>query len=227
MREASKTNLVRPLDFSKKYLSGRVLDIGAGGDLVCTWAESFDVDKGDANTIDKYFEPETFDSIHSSHCLEHMINPVSALAGWWSILKRGGFLILVVPDEDLYEQTIWPSAFNSDHKSTFRLDKPTSWSLLSYELRSMCGNLPNSEIVSAEIQDANYDHSLRFPLGIAYKKRKPLYIKWSLSVAKRIPVVGRQAKRFLERKLVKYGFAVDQTAGDALAQIQIIVRKMA
>ncbi len=227
MREASKTNLVRPLDFSKKYLSGRVLDIGAGGDLVCTWAESFDVDKGDANTIDKYFEPETFDSIHSSHCLEHMINPVSALAGWWSILKRGGFLILVVPDEDLYEQTIWPSAFNSDHKSTFRLDKPTSWSLLSYELRSMCENLPNSEIVSAEIQDANYDHSLRFPLGIAYKKRKPLYIKWSLSVAKRIPVVGRQAKRFLERKLVKYGFAVDQTAGDALAQIQIIVRKMA
>jgi len=227
MREASKTNLVRPLDFSKKYLSGRVLDIGAGGDLVCTWAESFDVDKGDANTIDKYFEPETFDSIHSSHCLEHMINPVSALVGWWSILKRGGFLILVVPDEDLYEQTIWPSAFNSDHKSTFRLDKPTSWSLLSYELRSMCGNLPNSEIVSAEIQDANYDHSLRFPLGIAYKKRKPLYIKWSLSVAKRIPVVGRQAKRFLERKLVKYGFAVDQTAGDALAQIQIIVRKMA
>jgi len=194
---------------------------------VCTWAESFDVDKGDANTIDKYFEPETFDSIHSSHCLEHMINPVSALAGWWSILKRGGFLILVVPDEDLYEQTIWPSAFNSDHKSTFRLDKPTSWSLLSYELRSMCENLPNSEIVSAEIQDANYDHSLRFPLGIAYKKRKPLYIKWSLSVAKRIPVVGRQAKRFLERKLVKYGFAVDQTAGDALAQIQIIVRKMA
>ncbi len=227
MREASKTNLVRPLDFSKKYLNGRVLDIGAGGDLVCTWAESFDVDKGDANTIDKYFEPETFDSIHSSHCLEHMINPVSALAGWWSILKRGGFLILVVPDEDLYEQTIWPSAFNSDHKSTFRLDKPTSWSLLSYELRSMCENLPNSEIVSAEIQDANYDHSLRFPLGIAYKRRKPLYIKWSLSVAKRIPIVGRQAKRFLERKLVKYGFAVDQTAADALAQIQIIVRKMA
>ena len=227
MHEASKTNLVRPPDFSKKYLSGRVLDIGAGGDLVCAWAESFDVDKGDANTIDRYFEPETFDSIHSSHCLEHMINPVSALAGWWSILKPGGFLILVVPDEDLYEQTIWPSAFNSDHKSTFRLDKPSSWSPSSYELRSMCENLPNSEIVSAEIQDSNYDHSLRFPLGIAYKRRKPLYVKWSLSVAKRIPIVGWRAKRFLQRRLVKHGFAVDQTAGDALAQIQIIVRKTA
>jgi SAM-dependent methyltransferase len=227
MREASKTRLVRPPDFSKKYLSGRVLDIGAAGDLVCAWAESFDLDNGDANAIDKYFEPETFDSIHSSHCLEHMVNPVSALAGWWSILKPGGFLILVVPDEDLYEQTIWPSAFNSDHKSTFRLDKPSSWSPLSYELRSICENLANSEIVSAEIQDSNYDHSLRLPSGIAYKKRKPLYIKWSLSIAKRIPIVGRRATRFLQRKLVKHGFAVDQTSGDALAQIQIIVRKTA
>ena len=132
-----------------------------------------------------------------------------------------------VPDEDLYEQTIWPSAFNSDHKSTFRLDKPSSWSPSSYELRSMCENLPNSEIVSAEIQDSNYDHSLRFPLGIAYKRRKPLSVKWSLSVAKRIPIVGWRAKRFLQRRLVKHGFAVDQTAGDALAQIQIIARKLA
>ena len=34
-------------------------NIGAGGDLVRAWAESFDVDKGDANTIGKYFEPGT------------------------------------------------------------------------------------------------------------------------------------------------------------------------
>jgi SAM-dependent methyltransferase len=227
MREASKTNLIRPPDFSEKYLHGRVLDIGAGGDLVCSWAESFDKKDGDANTIERYFEPNTFDSIHSSHSLEHMINPVSALAGWWSVLKPGGFLIVVVPDEDLYEQTIWPSAFNRDHKSTFRLDKPASWSPSSYELRSMCGNLPNSEIISAEIQDSNYDYSLRFPSGISNKRRKPFYIKWSLSVAKRIPLVGRQAKRLLQRKFVRYGFPVDQTVGDALAQIQIIARKTA
>jgi SAM-dependent methyltransferase len=226
MHEASKTNLVRTPDFSEKYLSGRVLDIGAGGDLVCGWAESFDKKDGDANAIDRYFAPKTFDSVHSSHCLEHMINPASALAGWWSILKPGGFLILVVPDEDLYEQTIWPSAFNSDHKSTFRLDKPTSWSPSSHELRSMCKDLPNSEVISAEIQDAHYDHSLRFPPGIAYRRRKPFYIKWSLSVAKRLPIVGRQAKIFLQRKFLKHGFPVDQTLGDALAQIQIIVRKL-
>lgn len=227
MREASKTNLVRPPDFSAKFLRGRVLDIGAGGDVVCSWAESFDQENGNANTIDKYFERNTFDCVHSSHCLEHMIDPVSALAGWWSILKPGGFLIIVVPDEDLYEQAIWPSLFNSDHKCTFRLDRPTSWSPCSYELRSMCGNLSNSEIVGAELQDANYDYSLKFPPGIACRRRKPRYVKWSLSIAKRLPIVGGRAKAFLQRRLTKYGFPVDQTIGNALAQIQMVVRKVA
>src|SRR4051794_2701011 len=111
MHEASKTNVLRSRDFPEKFLRGRVLDIGAGSDLVCSWAECFDKGNGDANTIDKYFEPNTFDCVHSSHCLEHMIDPVSALASWWSILKPGGFLIIVVPDEDLYEQRIWPSLF--------------------------------------------------------------------------------------------------------------------
>jgi SAM-dependent methyltransferase len=226
MREASKTNLVRPPDFSEKFLRGRVLDIGAGDDLVCSWAEGFDIGDGDANTIDKYFAPNTFDSIHSSHCLEHMTDPVSALAGWWSILKPGGFLIIVVPDEDLYEQTCWPSAFNGDHTSTFRLDRPTSWSPVSYELRSMCTNLPNAEVVSAQVQDANYDYSLKFPPGVVYRRKKPRHIKWTMSIAKRLPFVGQRAKELLQRKLIWHGFPVDQTLGNVLAQIQIIVRKL-
>jgi len=37
MREASKTNQFRPPHFASTYLSGRVLDIGAGPDLVCPY----------------------------------------------------------------------------------------------------------------------------------------------------------------------------------------------
>ena len=114
-REASKTNQFRGKDFAGLYLQGHVLDVGAGGDLVCPWAQGFDMENGDANVIHRYFEPGSFDAVHSSHCLEHMLDPPSALRNWWSLVKPGGFMILVVPDEDLYEQGIWPSAFNHDH----------------------------------------------------------------------------------------------------------------
>ncbi len=55
MKEASKTNRIRPADFAATYLKGRVLDIGAGDDLVCPWAQGFDVEDGDANHLDRHF----------------------------------------------------------------------------------------------------------------------------------------------------------------------------
>ena len=96
MQEASKTNKFRPSHFASTYLSGRVLDIGAGPDLVCPHALAFDQEHGDANKIDEYFEAGSFDTVHSSHSLEHMLDPVQALHLWWSLVKSGGFLIVVV-----------------------------------------------------------------------------------------------------------------------------------
>ena len=49
--ESRKTNLLRGDAFIRKYLSGRVIDIGAGRDLVCPNAEGFDIADGDANVI--------------------------------------------------------------------------------------------------------------------------------------------------------------------------------
>ncbi|MBK8741304.1 MAG: class I SAM-dependent methyltransferase [Betaproteobacteria bacterium] len=121
MDEARKTNALRGAAFAAQYLDGRVIDIGAGRDLVSANAERFDIDDGDANFISRFRPAGAYDAVHSSHCLEHMHDPPAALAEWWSLLKPGGYLILVVPDEDLYEQGIWPSIFNRDHKATFRL----------------------------------------------------------------------------------------------------------
>lgn len=224
MDEATKTNKVRGEGFAKHFLRGRVIDIGAGKDPVCDWAEVFDQQHGDANEIDRYFPPGSFDAVHSSHCLEHMFKPATALTRWWSLVKPGGYMIIVVPDEDLYEQGIWPSFFNSDHKATFRLDKENSWSPVSYEVRSLFEALPNAEIISVQIHDANYAYSLRFPAGMKPKRIKhPL--KLLLSIAKRIPVIGAKVKMNILRRLVAWGYPLDQTLGDALAQIQIIVHK--
>jgi SAM-dependent methyltransferase len=224
MQEASKTNKVRGELFIQNYLQGRVLDIGAGNDLVCSWAQSFDLQHGDANNIQNHLSKGSFDTVHSSHCIEHMHDPVKALNNWWSLVKPGGFMILVAPDEDLYEQGIWPSFFNPDHKHTFRLDKSTTWSPVSYELRQLCAALPGSQILSADIQSEHYDDRLRFRADTKPRKiRHP--IKLVISIVKRIPMLGNKLHHWFESKLVPYGYPFDQTRGLALAQIQIVIKK--
>jgi SAM-dependent methyltransferase len=90
---------------------------------VRTW----DRDDGDAQYL--HGVPDAaFDFVHSSHCLEHMVDVAEALRHWIRVLKPGGYLIVTVPDEDLYEQGAWPSRFNRDHKWTFTMAKPASWS---------------------------------------------------------------------------------------------------
>src|SRR5688572_10029921 len=137
MDEARKTNALRGPAFIERYLRGKVIDIGAGADLVAPHDEGFDIEQGDANLITQHRPRGAYDAVHSSHCLEHMVDPAEALAEWWSLLKPGGYLVLVVPHEDLYEQGIWPSIFNRDHKSTFRLDTPGSWSNVSHDIRKL------------------------------------------------------------------------------------------
>lgn len=225
MREASKTNMYRDALFFEKYLGGTVLDIGAGNDLVCDHAVGFDMADGDANYLHRYFQEGSFDAVHSSHCLEHMTDPVAALQNWWLVVKPGGFMVVVVPDEDLYEQGIWPSVFNHDHKFTFRLDKESSWSPVSYDLRSLSAALPGAEIVSAQVQDFNYDRSLIFPKGLMPKPKYPRHIKWAFSLMKRLPFLGQQAIKNLKIKLIQDGYPFDQSTYDACCQIEIVVRK--
>ena len=109
MNETEKTNKLRGSKFLEQYMSGKLIDIGAGKDLVCEWAERFDIEDGDANFITSYRKKASYDTVHSSHCLEHMFDPKSALKEWWELVKPNGYMIIVVPDENLYEQGIWPA----------------------------------------------------------------------------------------------------------------------
>lgn len=220
MNEASKTRSLWG-ENEKSLISGRGIDIGSGVDPICAGVRQFDLADGDANAITR-FVTEQFDFVFSAHCLEHMHDPPAALREWWQLVKPGGHLIVIVPDEDLYEQGYWPSLFNSDHKSTFTIRKKRSWSPRSFNLFDLAKELPQAEIRSIELHDHDYDRRLS---SHGFHSRA-------------IAGFGVRARRFLVRFLRRLGSAgrldglsralripVDQTAGTAMAQIQVIARK--
>jgi len=222
MHEASKTQAVRPADFGDRYLSGRIIDIGAGDDLVCPWAEGFDMADGDANHVTRFRQAFAYDAVHSSHCLEHMHDPQSALREWWNLLKPGGKLIVVVPEETLYEQQHWPSLFNGDHKWTFRLESGSTWSPRSLDVTSLFQTLPGCEVLSVDLQDKNYDRRLQ---DDGSRKAPPVTVSRILILLARLGPAGLALQKPLFRFLYAMGYAVDQTLGSAIAQIQVIAKK--
>jgi SAM-dependent methyltransferase len=224
MKETSKTNKFRDQIFFDSYLAGKLIDIGCGEDPVCASAERFDIEDGDANNISKYRPCGAYDTVISSHCLEHMSDVKHALQEWWELVKEGGYLIVVVPDEDMYEQGFWPSIFNTDHKATFRLDKNTSWSPVSFDIRDLIFSLPNATLTSVRRYDQNYDYTL---MSNGCKDR-PLFrkvifhfIKCMNSFGSIGVAIGCKVNSFLYR----LSCPIDQTLGNALAQIEVIAQK--
>ena len=232
MDEASKTEKIRGQEFLEKYFSGKVLDIGCGNNLVVPNAIPFDKEQGDAQNILSHLSPETFDCVHSSHSLEHMRNVPKALEEWWRLVKPGGVMIIVVPDEDLYEQGVWPSLFNPEHAATFRFNKSESWSPVSFNLGELCSALPKAKVISLERQDRGYDYSLQAHglgrMGKFFMRLGKSIIKRMNRNQKLIKFLGLDLgaqKHRVNLVSIKLGALVDQTLGEAVAQIQIVLRK--
>lgn len=223
--EASKTRAVRGKSFEELYLSGRVIDIGCGPDLVVPHAEPFDVEHGDAQEIASLRPNGAYDAVCSSHCLEHMQDVPKALAQWWALVRPGGYLILVVPDEDLYELGTWPSLFNRDHKATFRMGKDTTWSPVSYDIVDLVQGLEGAQIISCERQDFGYDYA-QLKSGITPFERALFTSKrLCTSLFRRLGVPGKALQRVASKIFSLLGTPTDQTDGPALAQIQVVARK--
>jgi predicted SAM-dependent methyltransferase len=122
MYEASKA-WKRRGDLNKKYFVGKGIDIGAGPDCISKHgvdAYNWDMKDGDAQYLASV-KDNTYNFVHSSHCLEHMVDPKIAIKHWVRVCKSGGFIVITIPDEELYEHNMWPSRFNSDHKWSFRV----------------------------------------------------------------------------------------------------------
>jgi SAM-dependent methyltransferase len=171
MKECSKSiprRLSQP-NFINKYFVGEGLDIGGKPDPLALYREVFsrmgnvrtwDLEDGDAQYL-AGVPDGSYDFVHSSHCLEHLHDPVEGLGNWLRVVKPGGHLIVTVPDEDLYEQGRFPSTFNLDHKWTFTIYKPASWSPKSVNVLSLVTGLgPEAQLVKAELLDATYRYEL-------------------------------------------------------------------
>jgi SAM-dependent methyltransferase len=158
-RETSKASARRLRDGTlKRLLVGRGIDIGCGDDPVTPGCLQWDRPQGDAQELPGV-PAGSFDWVYSSHCLEDLPNPWRALHRWWEVLRPGGHLLLVVPDEDLYEQGIWPSRFNGDHRWSFTIHKSRSWSPASINLTELLATLPHHQVAWIKTCDDGYDYS--------------------------------------------------------------------
>ena len=129
-----------------RYLSGDGIDIGSGDDPLSAYMElfplikscrSWDLANGDAQFMEGVAN-DTYDFVHSSHCLEHLDSPFNALYQWIRICKPGGHLLITVPDEDLYEGGVWPSTWaGTGHKRSFTISKHSSWCHASVNVLSL------------------------------------------------------------------------------------------
>jgi SAM-dependent methyltransferase len=171
LKECSKSIMRRMHEpnFSNRYFVGKGLDIGGGPDPLGLYLELFprmqgvkiwDKTDGNAETLDT-IENCIFDFVHSSHCLEHLDDPSQALQNWFRVLKPDGYLVIMVPDEDMYEQGEFPSTWNGDHKFTFTISKKNSWSPKSINVLDLLKTLDeNHEIIKIQKLDASYRYNI-------------------------------------------------------------------
>lgn len=86
------------------FCKGRGLDVGAGEWPLPGATHRIDKGKLDGKTAlsgADYLLGEDWDYIFSSHCLEHMENPIKILEHWKSKLRLGGTLFLYLPHPDM------------------------------------------------------------------------------------------------------------------------------
>ena len=221
MKESTKSQVYwGPLE--KQAIQGNGIDIGCGPDPVTPNARRFDLEHGDANVVSQHVK-EQFDFVYSSHCLEHMHDPRKTILDWWKLVKPGGYLFVVVPDEDLYEQGVFPSRFNDDHKATFTISKARSWSAKSINVLDLANSLPAGKLVSLQLQDIGYDRSLT---SFGHNQSNLLSRIISKCQGPLGKIFGAASLPGLRRLLATY-YPIDQTSStqNAQAQIQLIVQK--
>lgn len=95
IRHGNACRFVVPL--ALEFCKGKGVDVGAGK-WALPGALAIDVATGgDAMEL----PPGPFNYVFSSHCLEHLTDPVAAIEHWKSRLTPGGVLFLYLPHPDM------------------------------------------------------------------------------------------------------------------------------
>ena len=170
--ETTKARLRRSVDtrFVTQYFVGNGIDIGCGNDSLGEHKDHYvniqsvrawDLPDGDAQYMASVND-NTFDFVHSSHCLEHLRDPHEGFANWIRICRPGGYIVVTIPEEDLYEQRNWPSIYNPDHKTSWTIAKTKSWSPVSISLIPfLYGFVDQIQVIKIELIDHKYDYTLK------------------------------------------------------------------
>jgi len=158
------------VNFVNSYFVGKGIDVGGKPDPLAAYQALFpqmkecrtwDLEDGDAQYMASVPD-NSVDFIHSSHCLEHLHDPVESIRNWLRVLRKGGHLIIAIPDEDLYEQGVFPSTYNSDHKWTFTIYKKQTWSPRSINVLELLQQFCDSaEIIKIEQLSFNYRYNAK------------------------------------------------------------------
>lgn len=127
-------------DKIQKYLMGDIVDIGCGDECITPNAKGIDGRdfpcvwyKTDSlyGLNDKFYG--LFDTVFSSHCLEHLPDAYRCILEWGELLKYSGYFVLYLPDGDFYN--------NSENAEHFHDTKYESF--LMWFKRAFCGEAKN------------------------------------------------------------------------------------
>lgn len=136
--ETTKCTVRRLAQGHLQKLVGRGIDVGSGKDpfrpLSGTCQPWDKAGSCDAATL-QGIRNNTLDYVYSSHCLEHLPDPLQALNRWSDVIKKGGYLYVAVPDFDLYEGGV--KIRNQFHKSAFSLHRPTDLKIPLFNVMSI------------------------------------------------------------------------------------------
>lgn len=171
MLESTKAVARRNFDrrFATTYFVGDGIDIGCGEDTIANYKEfyplmgnvrAWDIPDGDGQYLNGVAD-ETFNFVHSSHSLEHMRDPHIAMFNWIRVLKPGGYMVLLLPDEDMFEQGMWPSPYaGQDHITSWTIFKNSSWCPASINITEFLSKFDNIEICKIEKLDSTYLYNI-------------------------------------------------------------------
>jgi SAM-dependent methyltransferase len=163
-RETSKCTARRMAQGHLQKLVGSGIDIGAGDDAfqpISGTCRPWDRKHGDGDAaVLAGIEANSLDYVYSSHCLEHLADPLRALRRWIEVIKPGGYLYLVVPDFDRYEGGV--AIRNRFHRTAFTLERPSDpkiplWNV-SEVFQAECSE--SLSLLYSALCDDHFDYSL-------------------------------------------------------------------
>jgi SAM-dependent methyltransferase len=110
LRHGNAMQFIAPI--AQQFCQGEGFDVGCG-QWPLPGARPIDVSRGnDALAL----PDEECDYVFSSHCLEHLDDPVAAIEHWKSRIRSGGILFLYLPHPDM---TYWRPQHCRKHRHLF------------------------------------------------------------------------------------------------------------